>query len=231
MNKIDERKPCIYKATSKTTGLSYIGQTKDGLNKRKSRHKSQAYKQFSKTKFHKSVRQLGWEDFEWSILKIVESKSRIDLQDQLNLFEKAFIKEYDSFHNGYNSDEGGTGGIRYKYKTLEEKRVFNRIGLRLRRDAKREEVNKRLRERRAMNPEKWRNRVREKRQNDPELVERMRERHREYMKQNQQKRRSLKRDQINARQNAKRAENREAYRIAFNERRRKRKENKLNSSN
>lgn len=225
MSKIDSRKACIYKATSKTTGLSYIGQSKDGINHRRNTHKAQAFNKFSKSKFHQAIRKLGWGDFEWSILKIIEANSRLALQDQLNLFERAYIKEYNSFENGYNMNEGGNNGVKYKYRTLEEKIICKRVDQRLRREPKKDLYNKNQRDKRSLNRDKFNKELEERRDKrealNPELKIQRLESHKEYMKENQQSRRAARIAKIGH----------EAYRAQFNERRRKRKEQKLLETN
>ena len=61
----------IYRATSKTTGKSYIGQTILPFNKRKAAHINEAKRTpYSLScKFHKAIIDLGEDDFEWFIEK------------------------------------------------------------------------------------------------------------------------------------------------------------------
>ena len=201
----EERKPCIYKATSKTTGLSYIGQCRFGINRRKRQHIDRAFKKNRQTLFCTALRDLGPEDFEWSILETVDpSLSPEMLQEQLNFLERHYVKVYNSYNNGYNMSPGGDGGVRYKYATLEEKEQAKR---------------KRKNAKRAANREAWRKRQKEKR-----------DANREARRKRQRELRAANREKVNARQNAKRAANREAWMKAFNERKRKRKENKKNST-
>ena len=231
----EERKPCIYKATSKTTGLSYIGQCRFGINRRKHQHIDRAFKKNRQTVFCTALRDLGIEDFEWSILETVDpSLSPEMLQEQLNFLERHYVKVYNSYNNGYNMGPGGDGGVRYKYATLEEKeqalkkrqrekRAANREAWRKRQNAKRaanrEKVNARQNAKRAANREAWCKRIKDRRNAN---LEAWRERQREL--------RAANREAWRKRQNAKRAANREAWREAFNERRRKRKENKKNNT-
>ena len=216
----EERKPCIYKATSKTTGLSYIGQCRFGINRRKSQHINRAFKKNRQTLFCTALRDLGPEDFEWSILETVDpSLSPEMLQEQLNFLERHYVKVYDSYNNGYNMDPGGDGGVRYKYATLEEKAKFRNKRQRELRAANREAWCKRIKDRRNANLEAWRERERE-----------LRAANREEINAKQRERRAANREAWNKRQNAKRAANREAWREAYNERSRKRKENKKNST-
>ena len=160
----EERKPCIYKATSKTTGLSYIGQCRFGINRRKSQHIDRAFKKNRQTLFCTALRDLGIEDFEWSILETVDpSLSPEMLQEQLNFLERHYVKVYNSYNNGYNMGPGGDGGVRYKYATLEEKEQAWRERQRELRAANREAWNKRQNAKRAANREAWNKRQNAKR--------------------------------------------------------------------
>lgn len=201
----EERKPCIYKATSKTTGLSYIGQSRFGINRRKKQHISSAFRKNFQTLFCTALRDFGLEDFEWSILETVDpSLSPEMIQEQLNFLERYYVKMYDSYNNGYNMNSGGGGELKYKYATLEAKEEARRKRKNAKRAANREARNKKQNAKRAANREKVNAR--------------------------QNAKRAANREAWNKRQNAKRAANREAWMKAFNERKRKRKENKNNNT-
>lgn len=106
-----ELKALLYKATCLITGQSYIGLTKD-YNKRKQEHKSRTKTDDTNNKFYNALRRYGWDLFEWQI--IYESWDYLHTRD---IMEPYFIREYDSYHNGYNSTMGGDGakpGIKYK---------------------------------------------------------------------------------------------------------------------
>ena len=86
----------IYRIWSKTTGMSYIGQTTRGLEIRVKEHMTCDFDD----KFHNDIKRLGKDDFEYEIIEICLSK-------ELNVREKYWINQYDSFRNGYNLDSGG----------------------------------------------------------------------------------------------------------------------------
>lgn len=114
----------IYKSVNKINGKVYIGFDSNWPNRIKI-HKSACKKQ--DCKFYRAIRKHGWDSFEWS--SIYQSH---DKEHTLNVMESLFIKEYDSFHVGYNSTLGGDGtfgllmteenkkkmSIRHKGKTL-----------------------------------------------------------------------------------------------------------------
>lgn len=59
----------IYKATSKTSGKIYIGQTTTSLNNRISNHKHKAlYNIDLKNHFHNAIRKYGIDDFIWEVI-------------------------------------------------------------------------------------------------------------------------------------------------------------------
>ena len=111
----------IYKATSKTTGKSYIGQTKYTLEWRRRTHEVKAKQKEDSFAFHQALRDLGPEDFVWEVLEEIEGPDSEELRKELNIREKFYIKEYNSLKQGYNSDCGGTGYKSKGHKTLEEK--------------------------------------------------------------------------------------------------------------
>lgn len=87
----------IYKFTSKTTGLSYIGKSIDIERRyREHRTKDDGYT------FHNARKEHGWEDFEFEILEICNP-------EELNQKEQYWIAFYNSYHNGYNETPGGEG--------------------------------------------------------------------------------------------------------------------------
>lgn len=87
----------IYKFTSKTTGLSYIGKSVD-IQRRYKDHKrtDDGYS------FHNAIKEHGWEDFTFEILEYCEI-------EQLNERERYWIAYYDTYHHGYNETPGGEG--------------------------------------------------------------------------------------------------------------------------
>lgn len=91
----------IYKATNKTNEKSYIGQTVD-YQKRIWQHRRCYEKE--DCKFHDAIKEFGFENFEWEILKTCHAKQEAEK------YEKYFIEFYDSYRNGYNENKGGVGG-------------------------------------------------------------------------------------------------------------------------
>jgi len=97
----------IYKIVNQLNGKVYIGFT-NNINRRLSEHKLRHT--HYKNKFYNAVRKYGWDNF---ILEILyQSKDGLDCK---NTMEPFFIKEYDTFVNGYNSTSGGEGVFGYTH--------------------------------------------------------------------------------------------------------------------
>lgn len=92
----------VYKATSKTSGKSYIGITND-FDRRRKQHKSLAKN--PKTHFHNAIKVYGFDDFLWEVLE--ECANTEELYER----EIALIKEHNTFDNGYNMTIGGEGNL------------------------------------------------------------------------------------------------------------------------
>lgn len=92
----------VYCYTS-PSGKKYIGITSKRREKsRKKDHKSYAEKCIGFS-FHKDIRKYGWKNFKYEVLCYVSSR------ETACLMEKALIKEFDTYYNGYNDTFGGDG--------------------------------------------------------------------------------------------------------------------------
>lgn len=109
----------IYRAYCLVTKKSYIGQTINTLETRKSRHLSDTFgKKNSQLHFHKALRKYGVDNFEWTVIDTVIADSRESLCECLDILEIKYIEQYDSYRNGYNMTIGGQNGA-----TKESKKV------------------------------------------------------------------------------------------------------------
>jgi hypothetical protein len=97
----------IYRVLNKVNGKSYIGLTTLELSERKHKHwlNSRNPNKNKKQALYLAIEKYGWDAFEWH-----ELCSALTKEDLVEL-EKSFIKEYDSFNNGYNNTLGGEGVI------------------------------------------------------------------------------------------------------------------------
>lgn len=96
---------CIYKATNKINGKSYIGQTVDFEHRKHTHiHRRDGYCDPNSI-FHKAIDKYGEENFEWEILGSIPGK------ELANSFERYCIAIYNTYKpNGYNMTKGGDGG-------------------------------------------------------------------------------------------------------------------------
>ena len=105
----------IYKATSKTTGKVYIGQSCQSLDKRMNQHLSRAMTNYDPSNhFHNAIRKYGFPDFSFEVIE-----DNIIDNETLNEREKYWIEQYNSYYDGYNSTFGGDCGLRRDDKIIE----------------------------------------------------------------------------------------------------------------
>lgn len=117
----------IYKITNKVNNKVYIGQTKNGFNKRynadgegiervyNSNLKNKEKSQYYNFKLVKDIEKYGFESFEVAeVFDIAQS------QEELDEKEMKWIKEFDCYKKGYNKTLGGEEGFltNYKRKTI-----------------------------------------------------------------------------------------------------------------
>lgn len=108
---------CIYKATFKCNGKSYIGQTKRNLKARQKDHKD-AYKKRINC-FYAAIRSHGWDDIEWTVIE----KCQIDKLNEREIYWIDYYRTYIGFEdcNGYNMTLGGdTGACPHIFTKQEE---------------------------------------------------------------------------------------------------------------
>ena len=99
----------IYKATNKRNGKSYIGQTINSLNIRKTQHLAESKRAKYNYYFYNAIRKWGIDIFDWEILEECVSKEELDKK------EIEYIKIYNSLTpKGYNLSQGGKSGSGWK---------------------------------------------------------------------------------------------------------------------
>ena len=94
----------IYLAENTVNGKRYVGQTIRKFEERQAQHKKDSER--LDFKFYRAIRKYGWDNFNWAV--IVEG---VESVESLNSLEQYWIKELDTFKNGYNSTTGGEGYI------------------------------------------------------------------------------------------------------------------------
>jgi group I intron endonuclease len=93
----------IYKATNKTNGKTYIGQTRTSLNKRIDSHMREARAgKRSKSAFHNALLKYGSDNFDIQVIEECHTS------EELNERERYWIAACNSIcPNGYNIESGG----------------------------------------------------------------------------------------------------------------------------
>lgn len=88
-------------------GRSYVGAT----DKEKTRIKCWRNKgnNYAGKALADARKRTGWKNWEYEVLEKVKASSQKELNSKLTERETYWIKHYDSFNNGYNSNIGGTG--------------------------------------------------------------------------------------------------------------------------
>ena len=102
----------IYKITNLINGYSYIGQSVD-IKRRWRNHKNFAFDSQNKsydTPLYRAFRKYGIENFSFEVLQECT-------KDELNMLERKYIEEFDTFFNGYNLTLGGDSS---KYSLVSE---------------------------------------------------------------------------------------------------------------
>jgi len=95
----------VYMCTSIRSGKSYIGLTYRGVAIRWKEHCNKALKG-SEFHFHRAILLYGVDNWSHCVLA-----SCIDTQEEAQALEKFYIKEHDTFENGYNLTWGGEGSF------------------------------------------------------------------------------------------------------------------------
>lgn len=113
----------IYKACNKITGKVYIGQTQYSLEERINNpfmgHKKKAFEDLENTYFYSAIRKYGWENFEWSVIEILDNS-------ELDQREKHWIEHYKSNNRlfGYNQT---SGGHKHYHRSPENKKKMSEV--------------------------------------------------------------------------------------------------------
>lgn len=96
----------VYKLTCAVSGKSYVGITARSLDTRWLEHCARA-RQGTRTysRLYCAIRKYGAETFTREVI------ATADTEEQARSLECAFIRQLDTFANGYNANEGGHGWL------------------------------------------------------------------------------------------------------------------------
>lgn len=100
------KKMGIYKITNLKTNKCYIGRSSNLERRRKDHFRlfsTKGHKEYNKA-LYKSMRKHGKENFIFEVIEYLDDYSLAPNKEQY------WIKYFDSYHSGYNEDEGGVGG-------------------------------------------------------------------------------------------------------------------------
>ena len=94
----------------------YIGETLYSLTRRLKQHFWGAFNKKHESyncHFFRAIRKYGKECFYIELLEEVKLSDKKSVKKRIQELEVEYIKKFDSFNNGYNSDTGGNGGKIY----------------------------------------------------------------------------------------------------------------------
>lgn len=119
----------IYCVTCLPTGKLYFGQTVMSIEERWRHHKGSAQRG-SDHKFHRAIRKYGEENFLAEEVLTVSAPTKEILKKKLDYVEMRLIKRFNTKIDGYNSTDGGDGGLLGYVFSEETKRKISlsRIG-------------------------------------------------------------------------------------------------------
>jgi group I intron endonuclease len=86
----------VYRVENKVNGKNYIGITSRKAEERWFEHLSRTNCSSRNSRLYLAIRKYGSDNFELSVLDYCLS------EDEVRQLETSFIKEYDSYNNGYN---------------------------------------------------------------------------------------------------------------------------------
>ena len=119
----------IYCVTCLPTGKLYFGQTVMSIEERWRHHKGSTQRG-SDHKFHRAIRKYGEENFTVEEVLTVSAPTKDILKKKLDYVEMRLIKRFNTKIDGYNSTDGGDGGLLGYVFSEETKRKISlsRIG-------------------------------------------------------------------------------------------------------
>lgn len=106
----------IYRYINKVNGKSYVGQSLD-LRHRHNEHISLLKRGLDGcVLLQKAWNKYGEDNFDYEIICICNP-------EELDVLEIKYIKEFDSYHNGYNCNEGGAGNSGFNHSDITKRKI------------------------------------------------------------------------------------------------------------
>lgn len=113
----------IYKITNKINGKCYIGQAVD-IERRWKKHRTAPFNENDigyDYPLYRAIRKYGLDNF---LFEVVEECA----QNDLNAKEIFYVSKFDSYHNGYNQNEGGNSNTHsYKLTQMDIDSIIQRL--------------------------------------------------------------------------------------------------------
>lgn len=116
----------IYRLTS-PSGRCYIGQSVNITARKRTFYNENAY--YSGHRMDNAIKKYGAKTFKFEILVQVYGDTKEGLRETLDELEIYYIKKFDSYKNGYNMTEGGSGATGcFQTEESRKKISLSRIG-------------------------------------------------------------------------------------------------------
>lgn len=128
--------PGIYMIQNNINNKCYIGQSIN-LHTRLLHHINNSINNRYNAPIYRAIKKYGIENFSVYILKTFDNPVTNETKKQLDIYEKKFINEYNSYGcTGYNQTKGGDGGIDgYKF-TKEQKLTISKNSFKIQNDGR-----------------------------------------------------------------------------------------------
>lgn len=118
--------PGIYYFRNIINDKYYIGQAKN-LYKRIRQHITRFRNKRIKNSIYRALEKYGFDNFEFKILKTFENIPSDELQKILDETEIKYIKQFNSYNDGYNQTTGGRGVKNYNYTKVAKKKISEAV--------------------------------------------------------------------------------------------------------
>lgn len=97
----------VYKLTNTANGKAYVGITARALDTRWLEHCKRAREGVRESRLYAAIRKYGFEAFTREVI------ATADTEEGVRSLECAFIRDLDTYGNGYNSNLGGNGHLHF----------------------------------------------------------------------------------------------------------------------
>lgn len=111
----------IYLITNKINGKQYVGKTENTIDKRWKEHCNDYLRErCEKRPLYDAMKKYGIDNFEVKELEYLKKGGEL-----LSQREEYWIKQLNTYHNGYNATKGGDGSILYDHNKIIE--LYNKV--------------------------------------------------------------------------------------------------------